>query len=391
MNQLSQMESPESETPRGKIPTRERLIHTGVKLLSRKWLSEVSVADICRTAGLSNGVFYRYFQTKEQLFVEILERYFNVLSEAFATLESPDPENGIRALCTTVFDLTDNHKDLTSIFREGQYRYYDFERRINRLYEVTLGRILGSAPSRAQTIYAMAGIRFLAFRRTYHGLEADPALITRFLIEGAFTSPSPDWQKVFNIEMKPLPIRLEQTVAEQLIASGKGLLGSSGFHDVNIHQITEKAGVSVGTFYNYFPGKEEFYAQVIHQVSHELRQAISQNLSPGLSRLELELQGMVLFAFYITNLDHSCYNIVREGEFVTPTAVRDYYDAFNRGYAKHMDGLKFGTSRMAGNFLMGLSHYFGLALLHEPGSYHSIAKPLIRDLGTLLIHGISSF
>jgi AcrR family transcriptional regulator len=400
MNQLSSEQHPaassdqtlSSQEPTDQKPkkttTREKLVTTAIQLLSQKWLSEVSVADICRQAGLSNGVFYRYFETKEQLFIEILEMYFSVLSEAFEDVSQLKGLEGLEALCTRVFQLTDNHRDLTSIFREGQYRYYEFERRINKLYEVTLNRILGSGLSWAQIIYAMAGVRFLAFRRTYHGLQVDPTMVTQFLARGVFDPSEPDWKKIFHIEMKPLPIKLEQTMAEQLIHAGKDLFGMRGYHDVNIHQVTERAKVSVGTFYNYFPGKEEFYSQVIAQVSHELRQAISQNLTHGMSRLELELQGMVLFAFYITNIDPSCYNLVREGEFVTPKAVQEYYDAFDRGYLKHMEGLKSGESRVAGNFLMGLSHYFGLSLLHDPGGYHSLAKPLIRELGTLLITGL---
>ena len=389
MNQLSQDKIQGTGSPGAKVSTRDRLIQSGIQLLSQKWLSEVSVADICRNALLSNGIFYRYFDTKERLFLEILEQYYQVLSTAFSTLAGLTGPEGIEALCKTVFELTDKHRDLTSIFREGQYRYYEFERRINRLYEMTLTGILGRNPSRAQAIYAMAGIRFLAFRRTYHGIQADVPTVARFLTDGIFDGPQPDWAKVFRIEVSPLPMKLEKTTAETLIGAGKELFGRQGFHDVNIHQITQQAKVSVGTFYNYFTGKEEFYEKVISTVSHELRQAISRNLSKDLSRLELELQGMVLFAFYISNIDPSCYNLVREGEFVTPRAVREYYDAFARGYAKHMEGVRSGDSQVAGNFLMGLSHFFGLAILHDPGGYQSLAKNLIQDLGTLLLKGIS--
>ena len=42
---------------RGKPETEERLVAAAVGLFSRKWYGTVSVAEICRAAGLSNGVF----------------------------------------------------------------------------------------------------------------------------------------------------------------------------------------------------------------------------------------------------------------------------------------------------------------------------------------------
>jgi len=42
---------------------------------------------------------------------------------------------------------------------------------------------------------------------------------------------------------------------------------------------------------------------------------------------------MALIVFL--SLDRHCYGIVREAEFVLPTAVRAYYDAFVDGYREH--------------------------------------------------------
>ena len=56
---------------RGKPETEERLVAAAVQLFSKKWYGTVSVAEICRQASLSNGVFYRYYGGKEALFVEV--------------------------------------------------------------------------------------------------------------------------------------------------------------------------------------------------------------------------------------------------------------------------------------------------------------------------------
>jgi AcrR family transcriptional regulator len=39
----------------------------------------------------------------------------------------------------------------------------------------------------------------------------------------------------------------------------KELFGVKGFKDTNISEITQKAGVAVGTFYKYYPSKEKLF------------------------------------------------------------------------------------------------------------------------------------
>ena len=63
---------------RGNPETAERLVSAAVGLFSKKWYGTVSVAEVCREAGLSNGVFYRYFDGKEALFKVILGRVLDL-------------------------------------------------------------------------------------------------------------------------------------------------------------------------------------------------------------------------------------------------------------------------------------------------------------------------
>ena len=66
---------------RGRAETAERLVAAAVRLFSQKWYGTVSVAEICREAGLSNGIFYRYFDGKEALFKVILGRVLDQVRE----------------------------------------------------------------------------------------------------------------------------------------------------------------------------------------------------------------------------------------------------------------------------------------------------------------------
>jgi len=47
-----------------RMKTKDRLIESALESFSERWYETVSVAEICRNANLSNGVFYRYFKDK---------------------------------------------------------------------------------------------------------------------------------------------------------------------------------------------------------------------------------------------------------------------------------------------------------------------------------------
>lgn len=363
------------------------MLHAAVELFSQKWYSEVSVADICRTASLSNGIYYRYFRDKEAIFREIIERYLEILASRLSALDAGPSNKDVRTFVEIVLAVHREYPGYVSIFREGQYRFYDYELRISRLFADSLEHIYGRTISPGESIFLLAGTRFLAFRAAFHDVAVDIDAVVSSVQEGLFDTRVESLNRVFDIEIYLPPVRLEKSVEQCLLEAGKALFGRLGYHAVNIHDITREAGVAVGTFYNYFHSKEAFYARVIQLVSHEIREFIARNLDTTLPRLEQELQGMLLFSFYITSVDESCYNIVREGEFVVPEGVREYYDKFELGYRKRMADIRRVDERTACNFLMGLSHFLGLELLHN-GTIDR-AKSLIRELADFLSDGIA--
>ena len=370
----------------GSTTTRERLFNASVRLFSQKWYSEVSVADICRKAGVSNGIYYRYFRDKEILFREIIERYLDLLSNRLSAISGHTGLAGVRAFAETILAVHREYADLVSIFREGQYRFYEYERRISRIFADSLERIFDRTISPSESIFLLAGTRFLAFRAAFNDVPVVVDSVVDIIRSGVFTSSVESIDRVFDIEIQLPPVRLEKSVEQRMLESGKTLFGRLGYHEVNIHEITREAGVAVGTFYNYFDSKEAFYGEVIHLVSHEIRSFISRNLDTSLPRLDQELQGMLLFSFYVTSVDPSCYNIVREGEFVVPSRVREYYDEFERGYHKRIADMRTLDHRTVSNFLIGLSHFLGLELLYD-GTIDR-AKSLIAELGAHLSNGI---
>lgn len=91
--------------------SRDALIEAAAELLADDDLASVKIEDICRTAGVSKGLFYFYFGSKEELVVELLT------DDARAVAAEID--RGIAAE-RTVGDVLD--AAVTTMARRGQRR-----------------------------------------------------------------------------------------------------------------------------------------------------------------------------------------------------------------------------------------------------------------------------
>ncbi|MGD9938703.1 MAG: TetR/AcrR family transcriptional regulator [Clostridia bacterium] len=373
--------------------TAARLQASAVRLFAERWYSSVSVAEICRGAGLSNGIFYRYYDNKEAIVRRILEDTINRIERALTAIEGETLHERIASMTGILVRFARDHRDLVTVFREGQYRFFEYERRLTELYRRSLGRVLGHNASIADYLFTVGGIRFAAVRAALHDSALSEDAIVDIILNGIFKSCNWSGNKVFNLTVTPRPFTLNEDSRERLLRAGKRLFGEKGFHEVNIHEITDAAGLSVGAFYRHFTGKETFFEELIESAGREVRHFITTNLSPGLNRLEREMQGIFLFGVFLS-IDRWCYNIVREGEFVAPAKVREYYAAFEKGYRKvgdeAMDTSRIGADPLyrdtAIEFMLGISHYYGIELTFDDSPHN--AKAIVETIGDYLSVGI---
>ena len=372
--------------------TRTRLITSAIGLFSRKWYGTVSVAEICREAGLSNGVFYRYFEDKVELIRAILESTHEMIASAIGVIDDDAGQVRLARFVDILLRFSAEHPDLISVFREGQYRFVEYERRLEETYERGLGRALGREVGPAENTFALGGIRFCAIRAALEGVAIDPASVLAMVRTGLFPGLTVAPDLVFAGPVRPLPMGIDEGSREALFRAGKRLFGEKGFFETNIHEITDSAGLSVGAFYTHFASKDEFYAELIRRSGRDIRRFISSNLGTGLNRLETEMRGMWLFSLYLQS-DRNCYNIVREAEFVLPAEVIAYYGSFVEGYRKHSlvaGGLAASIDEgTAIEFLLGINHYLGIQSAFTDTYGNLRAK--VETLGRYLQSGLSSF
>ena len=73
--------------------TRTQLINSAIQLFSTQGFNTASVDDICKNAGVSKGAFYHHFESKQALFLALLDVWLNNIDSAIeASREKSAPE-----------------------------------------------------------------------------------------------------------------------------------------------------------------------------------------------------------------------------------------------------------------------------------------------------------
>ncbi|GAA4532078.1 MULTISPECIES: TetR/AcrR family transcriptional regulator [Nonomuraea] len=133
----------------------------------------------------------------------------------------------------------------------------------------------------------------------------------------------------------PLSKRGERT-RRKLLDAAEQVFAALGYYDASIVKITEAAGVSQGTFYIYFEGKQQIFDELVADLNRRVRHAMSEAAAQGHSRAERERLGFGGY-FRFTAEHPALYRIIRQAEFVSPDAMHQHYAKIAEGY---MEGLR---------------------------------------------------
>ncbi len=123
----------------------------------------------------------------------------------------------------------------------------------------------------------------------------------------------------------------------QIYQSAKELFSNKGFKDTNVSDITKKAGMAVGTFYNYYSSKEKLFMDIFLDENAKLKkrimETIDMNQDPIMvirQMMGLNMQGMqtnpILKEWYNKNVFDKIEQVYREENGIE--AVDFMYDTF---------------------------------------------------------------
>lgn len=131
---------------------REQILDASAEVFSRKGYRMASVSDIVDGAGIGRGTFYLYFDSKREIFLELIEAFFQgyakVLEENHRHLEEAFNTGGmvLRTWRDNMLRVLEYHKDsphLTNIvYREAMGRDEDFSARVGELSQLAREKLV---------------------------------------------------------------------------------------------------------------------------------------------------------------------------------------------------------------------------------------------------------
>jgi len=367
--------------------TREKILSSGEDLFSKYWYETVSIAQVCRNAKVSNGIYYKYFSIKEDLFKELLNKTLKIFDEEIEKISGKNQSLCLRSFLNTVVSIGIENRNLITIFREGQYRFPEFENKLEAIYKNAINKIFDSKITDARYFFIMSGIRFISIRSMYNGREINIKTVQKIIEHGIFKDNLSRKDIIFSNKLLIRRSITEPDTKTKLLNSAIALFGKNGFHNVNVYEISRNANLSVGSFYIHFKSKDICLEEIVKLIGIRTRNFISSNLSGDLNRLDQELRGMYLFLEHFKQ-DSNYYRIVRQSEFVVNEAATNYYNCFEKGYLKNLRNLRVNDKTTVANFLMGISHYFGIEFFFTGKIKNT--KKFILELSEYLQNGIST-
>lgn len=78
--------------------TKEKIQREATRLFREKGLAETKISDICRAAGVSNGNFYHYFQSKDYLYLSMYASFDDFVEQDLSKRQFASNLEAIRAL-----------------------------------------------------------------------------------------------------------------------------------------------------------------------------------------------------------------------------------------------------------------------------------------------------
>ena len=120
-----------------------------------------------------------------------------------------------------------------------------------------------------------------------------------------------------------------RATVEALIEATARILVKEGFDKASTNRIAEKAGVSVGSLYQYFPSKEALVAAVIDRHNQELMQVVRDTLAEVAGYpIEQAVRKLVTAALAAHRVDPKLHRVLAEQ--IPRTGRLEHIAIFNR-------------------------------------------------------------
>jgi len=108
--------------------TKEHILKTSQKLFARFGLNKTTVDEIAKIAHVAKGTIYHYFKSKEEIFIEVIEKEALLLqNEIRSSIEAAQsPQEKLRAFVLTRFRHLKELANYYSALKDEYLSHYSF-------------------------------------------------------------------------------------------------------------------------------------------------------------------------------------------------------------------------------------------------------------------------
>jgi AcrR family transcriptional regulator len=153
--------------------TRARILESSIKLFSNRGFNAASVDDICEEAGVSKGAFYHHFESKQTLFLALLDGWLQTIDNAIeASRDKTAPE--------TFMQMTEAFPYIFGTAGEGLPMFLEFWLQASRDDKIWQASIM---PYRRYHKYFTALIKKGVDEGSF--VEVDPEIASRLIVSTA--------------------------------------------------------------------------------------------------------------------------------------------------------------------------------------------------------------
>lgn len=371
-----------------KTKTLIKIIDASIEVFSTTHYEDVAFLKICQTADIAVGSIYNYFKTKEELFKFLLEETITRIENHFSNLQGNTIEERLLDFIQLNIDIGINESKLIKIYRAGQYHFTEYEEKLEKLFFRVLSQVYNRKLTISEFIFISSGIRYvnLSFAKT--GYKIDINFLCNLILKGFFNNESLEDDFFKNNILYQMSAIDSDNKKYEIMKSGELLFSEHGYSKVTISEIMKKTNYSVGSFYNFYENKENFFSDII--TATEDSKLFFLNYNSKNYNFPLEKQIIFLFLnikFYSNSIYK--YKLIREGEFVFPELSLKYYLLTEELYLESLKSLDldFLQKKIIANYSIGISHYLGISYFFT-NSLKIDINALFNQIKCYFINGI---
>ena len=368
--------------------TKEKIISAAIDLFAELPYEEVSVAQICKNAGVSNGIIYKYFKNKIELFQYLLEEVIRRIESYFENIEGNGIKERLESYININLELTKKEFKIIRIYRAGQYKFIEYEKKIKIIYINGLEKVFNRKMEMYESFFLLSGIRFINIFYTANNLECDVKFLVKILLYG-FLGEFKISIKNFNEMSFFLRVPFNSSSVKcLLLEKGTEIFMKKDFFDIKILDITKAASISSGNFYNYFSSKDEFFKEIIVRFKKQLFYFLKDNYKKEF----LPNENHVMFLYLMLEYFKDSYykdKIMREAEFIAPELYFKYLNKDFNFYLETLDELNYSFERkkIIVAVLLGIAHYMRIEFFYTKNITNK--EEFLEKISYFLKNGVS--